>query len=182
MAVPSKFAHVVYRTRRFDEMLAWYQNVFDAKVQMQNGGLAFLTYDDEHHRFALVNLDVLDPKGRENGADGPAPNAVGVDHVAYTYPDARTLLESYERLRDAGVRPYWCIHHGLTLSMYYRDPDGNGIEFQVDCFEDMSDAHAFMTGPNFEKNPVGVTYDPDALLARFHEGTSEAELLTMPEA
>jgi len=56
---PQKFVHVVYRTRRFDDMLAWYQFVFDAKVQYQNPALAFLTYDDEHHRFALANLDVL---------------------------------------------------------------------------------------------------------------------------
>jgi hypothetical protein len=32
MAKPVKFAHVVYSTRRFDEMIAWYQNVFEAKV------------------------------------------------------------------------------------------------------------------------------------------------------
>ena len=33
---PTKFAHVVYRTRRFDQMLSWYKTVFDAKVQYQN--------------------------------------------------------------------------------------------------------------------------------------------------
>ena len=60
MAKPSKFAHIVYRTRRFEEMIAWYQKVFEAKVQYQNPGLAFLTYDDEHHRFAFANLAVLD--------------------------------------------------------------------------------------------------------------------------
>ena len=27
MAKPVKFAHVVYQTRRFDEMIAWYENV-----------------------------------------------------------------------------------------------------------------------------------------------------------
>ena len=30
---PVKFAHVVYRTRRFDEMLRWYETVFGARVQ-----------------------------------------------------------------------------------------------------------------------------------------------------
>jgi len=30
---PQKFVHVVYRTRRFDEMVRWYQLVFDATVQ-----------------------------------------------------------------------------------------------------------------------------------------------------
>ena len=30
---PAKFVHVVYRTFRFEEMIAWYQKVFDAKIQ-----------------------------------------------------------------------------------------------------------------------------------------------------
>jgi len=49
-----KFAHVVYRTRRVDEMLDWYQKVFEATMLYQNPALAFLTYDDEHHRFAFI--------------------------------------------------------------------------------------------------------------------------------
>ena len=47
---PDRFVHVVYRTRQFDKMIAWYQAVFDCKVQYQDPVLAFLTYDDEHHR------------------------------------------------------------------------------------------------------------------------------------
>ena len=61
MARPSKFAHVVYSTRRFDEMVDWYQRVFEATVVYQNPALAFLTYDDEHHRFAFANLSVFTP-------------------------------------------------------------------------------------------------------------------------
>ena len=47
---PSRFVHVVYRTRQFDKMIQWYRDVFDCRVQYQNPVLAFLTYDDEHHR------------------------------------------------------------------------------------------------------------------------------------
>lgn len=61
MAKPSKFAHVVYSTRRFEEMIDWYQSVFEAKVVYQNPVFAFLTYDDEHHRFAFANLSALMP-------------------------------------------------------------------------------------------------------------------------
>jgi catechol 2,3-dioxygenase-like lactoylglutathione lyase family enzyme len=35
---PAKFVHVVYRTRRFEEMIRWYETVFDAKVQHKNPG------------------------------------------------------------------------------------------------------------------------------------------------
>ncbi len=39
---PTKFAHVLYRTRRFAQMLRWYETVFDAKVQYQNPASDFL--------------------------------------------------------------------------------------------------------------------------------------------
>jgi catechol-2,3-dioxygenase len=65
MAPPKKLAHVVYMTRRYDEMISWYQNVFEAKVQYQNPAFAFLTYDDEHHRFAFANMSALNPTGTD---------------------------------------------------------------------------------------------------------------------
>jgi len=61
-------AHVVYRTRRFEQMLAWYKDVFHARVRHQNPALAFLTYDDEHHRLAFVDLAVIQP-GVEDSAN-----------------------------------------------------------------------------------------------------------------
>ena len=102
---PQKFVHVVYRTRRFDEMLAWYQFVFDARVQYQNPALAFLTYDDEHHRFAMANLDVLRPDDVETGKR----DLIGVDHVAYTYKSLEDLLVNYQQLKAEGIKPYWCV-------------------------------------------------------------------------
>lgn len=178
MAKPSKFSHVVYRTRRYEDMLRWYQLVFEAEIQHQNDGLAFLSYDDEHHRFAFANLDVLAGPGDPDEQRG----AVGVDHVAYTYPSAGELLDTYERLRDAGIKPQWCVHHGITLSMYYRDPDGNRMEFQVDCFSKRGEARDYMKSERFARNPVGNEYDPDALLARHRGGASESELLESPSA
>ena len=170
---PAKFVHVVYRTRRYEQMLAWYQTVFGAKVQYGNPALAFLTYDDEHHRFAIVNLDVLKPGGSESGRRG----SVGVDHVAYNYGSLHDLFETYARLKALGIAPYWCVHHGITVSMYYADPDGNQMEFQVDCFATGDEAQAFMQGPRWDANPIGVEYDPDELLAKLRAGVPESDLL-----
>ena len=92
---PEKFVHVVYRTRRFKQMLEWYKAVFDAEVQLEDPALAFLTYDGEHHRFAFANLDVLRPDVTETEKEG----LIGVDHVAYTYASLDALLENYEQLK-----------------------------------------------------------------------------------
>lgn len=170
---PKKFVHVVYRTRRFEEMLRWYRTVFDAKVQHQDPVLAFLTYDDEHHRFAFVNLSVLQPDGTDTEKKG----LIGVDHVAYTYSSIDELLDNYEQLKAQGITPYWCVHHGVTVSMYYADPDGNQMEFQVDSFQSNDEANAFMSGPGFAANPIGVEYAPEVWLAQKKLGVSMSQYL-----
>jgi hypothetical protein len=38
-------------------MVTWYQDVFEASVVHRDPALAFLTYDDENHRFAFANLE-----------------------------------------------------------------------------------------------------------------------------
>lgn len=169
---PTRFVHVVYRTRRFEQMLHWYATVFDAEVQYQNPALAFLTYDDEHHRFAFANLSLLQPDGTETDRQG----VIGVDHVAYTYASLNDLFENYAQLKNKGIRPYWCVHHGITVSMYYADPDGNQMEFQVDSYTSSEDANAFINA-HFSANPIGVEYDPDDWLARLRAGAPVSDFL-----
>ena len=53
------------------------------------------------------------------------------------------------------------------------------MEFQVDCGT-VQEAIALMRTPAFAANPVGVMYDPDALLARFEAGEDDVALLAMP--
>jgi catechol-2,3-dioxygenase len=170
MAKPIKLAHVVYQTRQFEQMLDWYQTVFEANVVHQNPALAFLTYDDEHHRFAFINMTAFKPDGVAVTERGD----VGTNHVAYTYATLGDLLETYARLKDAGITPYWPIHHGITLSLYYRDPDGNRMEFQVDA------NHDYMRSEAFAANPIGVTIDPEALLAQYRSGVPAESLMVMP--
>jgi len=177
MAPPVKLSHVVYMTRRFDEMLNWYEAVFETKVQYKNPAFAFLTYDDEHHRFAFANMSVMSP----NGVETDAVNKLGVNHVGYTYANLGELLETYDRLKQLGITPYWRVHHGVTLSVYYRDPDGNRMEFQVDCCANAEEAHAYMQSDAFAMNPIGVEIDPDALFEKYKNGVPVETLLIQPE-
>ena len=72
---PEKFAHFVLRVRNIEESIAWYQTVLGMEIVQRGQKLAFLTYDEEHHRLALVETPVT--------AEAP-PDAAGLDHVAYT--------------------------------------------------------------------------------------------------
>lgn len=168
---PCKLAHIVRRTSRFDEMVRWYETVFGARVVHADGMLAFLTYDDEHHRFAIARLPDL---------PDPPPMAAGTDHVAFSYASLGDLLYTYARLRDEGIVPYWCINHGPTTSMYYKDPDGSSVELQVDNFPTAEECNAWMRHGDFATNPIGVIFAPEALLERFRAGEPLASLVVRP--
>lgn len=174
MIVPTKLAHVVFRTRRLEELQRWYTTVLGARVVFANAFIAFLTYDDEHHRLALVQAPDLAP--------APERPTVGLEHVAFTYAALGDLLATYERLKDEGILPYWCINHGPTTSLYYRDPDGNQVELQVDNFPTAEALHAWFRSGAFAQNPIGVVFDPDRLLARFRNGDPVAELVQQGSA
>ncbi len=172
MVAPSKFAHVVYNTHRYQEMIEWYGAVFEARIQHGDDRLTFMTYDDEHHRFAFLNLGPM-PEQPPTPKMGKGP---GVNHVAYTWRDLGEFVQLYKRLKACGVLPVRPIRHGLTLSMYYADPDGNLMEFQIDVLEPEA-ANAFMAGPAFEANPVGELFDPEELLRRYESNASLDEVV-----
>jgi catechol-2,3-dioxygenase len=83
-------------------------------------------------------------------------------------------------LKQEGITPYWPVHHGVTLSFYYKDPDGNRMEFQVDCCS-VEEANAYMVSDTFAANPIGVVIDPESLLAQYRSGVSMEKLLIQPE-
>ena len=168
---PIQLAHIVRRTSRFDALVQWYQTVLGAEVVHSDGTLAFLSYDDEHHRIAIVQIPGLDEQ--------PAM-AAGTDHVAFTYADLGDLLYTFARLKRGGIEPYWCINHGPTTSLYYKDPDGNRVELQVDNFANADEANRWMRDGEFAANPIGVIFDPDQLLARYRAGEALGGLTTRP--
>jgi catechol-2,3-dioxygenase len=164
---PAKFAHAVLRTTRFKEMTNWYRTVLGAKVMYENKFLAFMTYDDEHHRIAIAAFP---------GIAERQPHSAGLDHLAYTYSSLGDLVATYERLKTAGITPAVTINHGITTSMYYRDPDGNKVELQIDNYDSAEAMHEFFRTDAFAKNPIGVDFDPDDLARRYHAGETTAEL------
>jgi len=108
------------------------------------------------------------------------PDATGTDHVAYTYNDLGELLATYQRLKIAGILPHRPINHGVTTSMYYRDPDNNRVELQIDNFATPEELQAYFQSAAFAGNPVGVTYNPEQLIRDYEAGAPMADLLRIP--
>ena len=164
---PSRLAHVVLRTSRFEELLGWYKLVLNATPAFESPTIAFLAYDDEHHRIALIKIPGLAPQPE---------GAAGVHHFAFTYDSLHDLLGNYMRLKEAGVVPIWGVNHGPTTSLYYADPDGNQIECQVDNCPSVEEAGEFFFTDAFAENPIGVDFDPEELYRRLIAGEEENAL------
>jgi len=169
---PQRLAHFVLRTSRFEELCDWYETVLGAVPAFKNDILAFLSYDEEHHRVAILNVPDLKPQPE---------GVVGVHHCAFTYANLTDLMNTYERLRDKGIVPVFPINHGPTTSMYYSDPDGNQIELQVDNYDTVEEATEFFYSEPFAENPIGVEFDPEELLRRLRAGESEDVLRRRPD-
>lgn len=162
--------HVNLRTTRQRELIEWYGTVAGLTVVFEFPMGAWLTNDAANHRLALLSFPEI--------TDDPAKLAhAGIDHVGFEYASFDELMDTYVRLRDLGITPYMCLDHGMTLSLYYHDPDGNAVELQVDNFGSWERSKDYMlTSPAFHENPVGHFFDPEQVLAARDAGVPFEEI------
>lgn len=158
---PSMLAHVVLRTASLNGMVEFYTTFLGGSVTHGNEMISFITYDEEHHRIALIGIPGTTPK---------MSTSSGLEHIAFTFATLSDLLLSYRQRKARGISPVWCVNHGPTTSIYYKDPDGNMLETQVDNFDTIEEANAFMTSECFSQNPIGTDFDPENLITRIKNG------------
>ncbi|KAK8200359.1 glyoxalase/Bleomycin resistance protein/Dioxygenase superfamily protein [Phyllosticta capitalensis] len=159
---PSFLAHVVLQTStaNFDAMVHFYTTMLSAQHTYTTPTAAFMTYDEEHHRLAILASPDVQPKD---------PKTAGLRHIAFSYDTLADLVAGYKGRKAAGFEPVWCVDHGISTSMYYEDPDGNRLECQVDNMS-KEEAIRYMASETFTKNPLGVDYQPEELVKRFESG------------
>lgn len=169
-AVNPTLHHVNLKTTRLQEMIDWYTLVVGIEVTHQFEGGAWLTNDAANHRLALLSMPGL--------ADDPDKlRHSGLHHTAYEYPSMSDLLDTHVRLKEHGIVPHACLDHGMTMSFYYVDPDGNSLELQCDEFGDWAKSKEFMqTSPEFAADPIGVNIDPDLVVAARDAGATAEDL------
>ena len=156
--------HVTIKTSRLDEMIEWYAIVVGARLQFRDGVAAWMTNDEANHRIAFLAVP-----GLADDADKARHN--GMHHCAFEYVTFADLMSSFERMRKAGIEPAFCLDHGLTISLYYKDPEGNFVELQSDNFSDWKLSGEFMrTSPDFAANPIGTFFDPARVYEAFRSG------------
>src|SRR6516225_6168296 len=145
--------HVTFKTSRLDEMMAWYGTVFGGTINFKNDHNGWMTNDEANHRFAFLSVPGLEYEGFSD------------------------LMSSYARMRDEGIVPVFSLDHGITMSLYYKDPEGNFVELQSDNFGDWKRSTEWMrTSVDFRSNPIGTFFDPEKVYQAYASGHSFEEL------
>lgn len=123
MAQVTRLNHAVLYVSEVERSLDFYQRAFGFEVVDRMGDQAvFLraANTDNHHDLALMSVGANAPR--------PAPRSVGLYHLAWQVATIEELAEMAARLTEMNALG-GMSDHGVSKSLYARDPDG--IEFEV---------------------------------------------------
>lgn len=150
--------HATFMTMDVDKMVSWYEKVVGMQPVYYAEHAAWLTNDEANHRIALLRLPGTKPPVDK-------PHSAGLHHTAFEYKTFDMWIDNYARLADEGIVPELALHHGMTMSLYYVDPDGNGVEIQVDVFGDWGASKEWMwASQEFAADQIGRHFDPARLV------------------
>src|SRR3954467_15838900 len=125
----ARIGHVHLRVADLDRATAFYRDVLGFTVTIYGPAFGmqatFLAAGDYHHHIALNTW-------MSAGGTPPPAGHTGLHHVAIGYPNAQALGCAVQRLFDHEYSIDGAEDHAGTVSVYLRDPDGNGIELYYD--------------------------------------------------
>jgi catechol 2,3-dioxygenase len=121
-----RIGHVNLKVSNLERSLAFYEGVLGLRVTKRIGDeAAFLAYEGYHHDICLNTWQSRD-------GSPPPQNTTGLFHLAIVYAERSGLLEAFRRVKAAGIPIDAAVDHGVSESIYLRDPDQNGVELYWD--------------------------------------------------
>lgn len=122
-----ELGHVVYYVRDLQASLQFYQAVLGLREvgRIFNGRAALLSGGRTHHELLLIEV---------SEADGPLHGKrIGLYHVGWKVgEDLQDLVDTRDRILQAGYTIMAMSDHTVTKSIYLHDPDGNEVELYID--------------------------------------------------
>lgn len=119
-----RLGHILLRVADLERSKAFYRDVlgFEVVEEDPNHGGVFMTLGEYGHTIDL--MPVVQPAT----AYPSAPNRVGLQHIAFQVDSPEALKDAYFTLQDLGVEITRAMDHVSQQSVYFTDPDGNGLE------------------------------------------------------
>ena len=162
--------HTTFATLKLDEMIDFYEAVAGLEAVYRSAEGAWLTTTRPTTGSPCWPCpDLVAPVAKGH--------TTGLHHTAFEYATFEEWIDNYVRLKQAGIVPFLNLDHGITMSMYYQDPEGNGVEIQVDAFGDWRASKEWMwASEEFDRSPIGTYFDPDKLVDDRNKGLTFAEI------
>ena len=122
----TQVGHVNLKVSDLERSIVFYSDVlgFELRQRIGKGG-AFLGAGGYHHHVGLNTV-------RSLGGTPPPEGHTGLHHVAFVYPDRRSLAVAVKRVLAAGITLVHKADHGVSEAVYFHDPDSNLIELYRD--------------------------------------------------
>jgi catechol 2,3-dioxygenase len=122
-----RIGHVVLKVRNLERSRKFYTEVLGMDVMKDVPAIrgVFLANDRrDHHEIALFEVGP--------DADGLQPKQIGLSHIAFRLRNEQELRAAYQELKENKVPISFTVNHGVTKSIYFRDPDGHELEVYCD--------------------------------------------------
>jgi catechol 2,3-dioxygenase len=94
-------------------------------TQRLGDSAVFLSAGGYHHHIAINTWESL-------GGSPPPPGSTGLYHSAIVYPTRASLADALYRVLQSHIPLEGASDHGVSQSIYLRDPDDNGVELYWD--------------------------------------------------
>jgi catechol 2,3-dioxygenase len=122
----TRIGHVHLKVSDLERAIDFYSRVMGFDLKLRYGkSAAFLSAGGYHHH---IGLNTWESRGGSPAPDGHT----GLYHTAFLYPTRKALAEALRQVISAGVKLDGAADHGVSEALYFRDPDGNGIEIYCD--------------------------------------------------
>lgn len=119
---PKQLGHLVLRVRDLDRSEDFYTRIVGLTVTAKfDGHAVFMSANTElSHELLIVSP--------EDDAPEPESNRGALVHAAWQMASFEDLKALHQRLKDNDVPIVRIGDHGLSLGVYFCDPDGNELE------------------------------------------------------
>lgn len=122
----AKIGHIHLTVSDLEKSVEFYRDKLGFSVTARFGTSAvFLSSGDYHHHIGLNTW------AGENITPPPAGHT-GLYHFAILYPSRVELARAFKVLWEIKYPIEGASDHGISESIYIKDPDGNGIELYCD--------------------------------------------------